>query len=169
MKEAAIGAIFSKDRQKVLLIKRRDVPVWVLPGGGIEKDESPENTCIREVLEESGFQIRIEKKVGEYTPKNSLTTFTHLFRGEVVSGKAQLSNETQEVRFFPLDKLPKLLPPPHDEWITEAALSQDSLIKRELTNITYGLLLKKFFSHPLLVLRFLLSKLGFFQTDKKSS
>lgn len=42
------------NHQKLLLVKRRDVPVWVFPGGGIEKGETPERAVVREVFEESG-------------------------------------------------------------------------------------------------------------------
>ena len=34
------GQSYSEDRKEILLIKRRDVPVWVLPGGGIDSGES---------------------------------------------------------------------------------------------------------------------------------
>jgi len=59
---SVIAVVFTKNRQEVLLIKRRDVPVWVLPGGGIEKDETALGAIIREVKEESGFEVKIVKK-----------------------------------------------------------------------------------------------------------
>ena len=27
---------FDKDKRKIVLVKRRDIPIWVIPGGGIE-------------------------------------------------------------------------------------------------------------------------------------
>ena len=59
---SVIGCTFSKDRKKVLLIKRRDVPVWTLPGGGTEDNETIEEAITRELLEETGFQTKIRKK-----------------------------------------------------------------------------------------------------------
>ena len=65
-----IGVIFSPDRNEVLLVERDDFPVWVLPGGGVEISESLENAIIREILEETGFTVKIERLVGLYLPAN---------------------------------------------------------------------------------------------------
>jgi 8-oxo-dGTP pyrophosphatase MutT (NUDIX family) len=55
--QSVIACIFSENKKKVLLTKRKDVPVWVLPGGGIEDNETIENAIIREVKEETGFDV----------------------------------------------------------------------------------------------------------------
>ena len=155
--QSVAGAIFSSDKNSVLLIRRRDVPVWVLPGGGIEKDETPETAIVREILEETGFHVKAELR-GSYIPVNRLAKPTLLFRCEIIKGKATLSSETSGVRFFPLLSLPQM-PIPYPEWI-EDANSEGPIIKKTLHNITYLALFKYFLLHPLLVLRFLLSRLG---------
>jgi len=158
--ETVIAAIFSSDRKEILLVKRRDVPVWVLPGGGIDSEETIPNACIREAREETGFQVNILKKVGEYTPICKLARFTHLYECTVTGGTTKLSDECKEVAFFPLTDLPKEIPPPHDEWILEAHKNEEKLIQRRLTSVNYLNLLKNFFLHPILVIRFILSKIG---------
>ena len=45
--ESIAAAVFSSDLQSILLIQRRDVPVWVLPGGGIEPNETAEEAIVR--------------------------------------------------------------------------------------------------------------------------
>ncbi len=53
-------------QQHVLLVKR-DIPaLWELPGGGMQDDETPEETVVREVQEETGLQVRIETLLGWY-------------------------------------------------------------------------------------------------------
>jgi 8-oxo-dGTP diphosphatase len=162
MSESVITVCFSKDRTKVLLVKRRDVPVWVLPGGGSEIDEPLENTATRETFEESGYKVKVSKKVGEYTPINKLTRFTHLFECEILSGKPTISNETKEVKFFDVKNLPKYLPPPYGQWIEDAHLNKKEMITKELSNITYLLFVRYLLTYPILVFRFVLSRMGIY-------
>ena len=46
----SVGLIFTNDYKQILLVKRRDVPVWDLPCGGMNEEESPEECVIREVF-----------------------------------------------------------------------------------------------------------------------
>ena len=160
--KSVIGVIFSKNRKKILLTKRRDVPVWVLPGGGLEKNEKEKQAIEREVFEETGFIVKTIRKVGIYTPINRLTRKTHLFECLIESGKAKISDETKEVKFFPVDKLPKLLPPPYDEWIIDAHLNKEKVLNKKLKSVTYYKLFKNLILHPILVIRFLLSRIGIY-------
>lgn len=110
MKSVA-GVIFSEDRNSVLLIQRRDVPVWVLPGGGIEPGEPPEEAILREMEEETGFTVINPRLVGTYEPINRLAKLTNLYECTIVAGKASIGSETKNIQFFPLSELPKLIPP----------------------------------------------------------
>lgn len=161
-KKSVIGVVFSKDRSEILLTKRRDVPVWVLPGGGVEKNEDEKKAIKREIFEETGFNVQITRKVGIYTPINKLTKKTHLYECSINSGKAKISNETKEIKFFSVTNLPKLMPPPYDEWIQDAHKNNKIIIKKKLSNITYKKLFINFILHPTLVIRFLLSRIGIY-------
>ena len=70
--------------------------------------------------------------------------------------------ETKEIKFFSISNLPKLLPPPYDEWIQDAHKNNKKIIKKKLSNITYKNLLINFILHPTLVIRFLLSRIGIY-------
>lgn len=157
--ESVAGVVFSADRSSVLLIQRRDVPVWVLPGGGIEPGESPEEAVLREILEETGFEVATPRLVGTYIPINRLAKLTNLYECIFVSGQATTGAETRNVRFFPLDRLPKLLPPPYPQWIGDAVPITPPF-KKNLDSVTYFTLFKNFLTHPLLVIRFILARLG---------
>ena len=162
--ESVNGIVFSDDRQSILLIKRRDVPVWVLPGGGIDPGESPEAAATREVEEETGYKVQISRKVGEYTPKCRLAHFTHLYECTILSGKPTLSDESQGVQFFPLKTLP-LLPPPYPDWIEDAASCHSQVLKKIITSVNYPALIKNLILHPILVSRFILTKIGIIIND----
>ena len=58
--------VFSEDKKSILLIKRRDVPVYVLPGGGKEDNESIETAAVRNnVYKQTKYCIEIMKKAIE--------------------------------------------------------------------------------------------------------
>lgn len=157
--QSVAGIVFSPDRTQVLLIQRRDVPVWVLPGGGIDPGENAEDAVEREILEETGFTVKRERLVGVYEPINRLAKQTELYECAIVSGSAETTAETRQVRFFPLSRLPKMMPPPYPEWIEDGTRIGPPLFKK-LCGVTYPVLLKNLFLHPLLVVRFLLARLG---------
>ena len=159
-KQAVFGIIFTPDRKKVLLIKRRDIPVWVLPGGGIEKDESPEAAAVREILEETGLQVKIIRKVAEYLPVNAFTQLSLLFECEAVSGDLVLSSETKDIAYFPIDDLPKLLSPPYPGWIQDTLQNHPDILKKKIEGVSYFVFIKLLILHPILVLRYLLMRLG---------
>ncbi len=163
--ESVNGVIFSKDRKEILLTKRRDVPVWVLPGGGIDANETPEEAVLREMEEETGYQVSIKRKVAEYTPLNKLARFTHLFECVITNGAPTLTSETQGVDFFPLNNLPPT-PPPYPGWIADAAADSPSLLQKPISSVTYANLFKHLLRHPILVCRFLLARFGLHINDK---
>src|SRR3989339_496231 len=100
--DGSFGIIFSDKRNKVLLVKRRDIPIWVLPGGGIEKDETPEQATIREVFEETGYAVEIAKQVGRYKHPKKMKT-TYIYECSIRSGDKTLSNESKAIEEFEVD------------------------------------------------------------------
>jgi 8-oxo-dGTP pyrophosphatase MutT (NUDIX family) len=157
--ESVAGIIFSNNRTEVLLIQRRDVPVWVLPGGGIESGESPEEAVLREMEEETGYKVINPRLVGTYTPINKLAKITNLYECTIASGEPSIGDETRNIQFFPLNNLPKLIPPPYPLWIADATPLNPPIIK-PLNQVTYTALFKYLITHPILVIRFILARLG---------
>ena len=110
---------------KILLIKRRDFPLWDLPGGRVESDESPEHAAVREAWEESGFEIEIERFTGTYH-NTELDDFQFIYQGKIVGGSSlESGDETAAIDFFPVDKLP-LLMVPHRKMQIKKALTDSS-------------------------------------------
>jgi len=165
-KRAVIGLILNEKRDEVLLIKRRDVPIWVLPGGGVESWETPEEAVLREVEEETGLQIKIKRLVALYSPINRLACDTYLFECHEVAGQLTAGEETLQTGFFSLESLPEPFFFLHQEWIEDAKKNLPHIIKRPLTDVTYVKLFKYFCRHPLQVLRILFSRLGYPMNSK---
>jgi len=157
--QSVAAIVFSTDKSKLLLVKRRDVPVWALPGGGIDEKEKPEDAAIREVLEETGLIAGISRHVAIYTPVSSLAKITYVYECHSLDGTLQTSDETREVVFFPLDQLPKSFFFIHRDWL-EDALKNAPLIQKPLSQVTYVNLALHFLRHPILVTRAILARLG---------
>lgn len=155
---AAIGIVLNASRTHVLLIKRKDIPIWTLPGGGIEEGEIAEEAVKREVWEETGFEIAIERQCAEYTPVNRWSALTSVFLCQIVQGQATLSDETLDVQFHSLQQLPSSFFSIHQEWLQEA-LTHTGLVQKPLSNTSYQFILKYALRHPKQVLLYLCSRL----------
>lgn len=160
MKEAAIGVIFNEGQDRILLIKRYDIPIWVLPGGGIEEGEQPEEAVVREIREETGVEVALIRKVAEYSAKNRLGSSVHLFQLTVTANSPATSVEAKEVGFYPINQLPSPFFSLHEKWIQDALKEEPQIIKAPL-DITYTSALVYGLRHPWLAIRWLLVRMGF--------
>ncbi len=155
----ATAVIFNKAKNKILLAKRRDLPVWVTPGGMIEDGELPEQAVLREVFEETGVKAKIVRKVAEYFKKNSQKKI-YLFECKIISGKPSPQLESKEVRFWDYKKLPELIDPRVHIYLRDSLLAKKTLIKRNLPSIKSFLDKKFIIKHPFIAFRYKLMKLG---------
>lgn len=103
-KNGSFLVLFKDDsRKEVFMIYRTDYPVWVLTGGGIEVGETPEKAAIRETVEETGFETKVVRLVGEYRyPEKNIC----VFEGRYVSGSYKPEFEGNIGKWFLVDHLP---------------------------------------------------------------
>ena len=59
-------AILWRDGKVLMTHQQNPIPEFQLPGGGIEKGEHPIPALHREVIEETGWTMRIERRLGAY-------------------------------------------------------------------------------------------------------
>lgn len=91
-------------------------PSW----GGVEQDETPWDAAIREVREETGLEVTVEKLVGIYSkPRRNLVTLC--FECIVSGGSLKVSDEADEHRYFAVENLPRRLSPNQREYIRDWA------------------------------------------------
>lgn len=155
--DGVTGIIFD-DNNQVLLQKRRDVPVWSLPGGGIDKNEALERAVVREIEEETGLKSKVVRRIAEYTFKSGKKNY--FFECKQIGGNLQVSNESSNVDFFSTEKLPKPYDPLVPELINDALKNQKSLIKRQLKTLTLKNAVYYFLTNPKIVLKYISKILG---------
>jgi hypothetical protein len=81
----AVSAVVVDDAGRLLLHCRQDNGLWVLPGGGLEVGESVGEAVVREVAEETGYQVEPMYVVGSTPTRNisSRTTMARFVRSSV--------------------------------------------------------------------------------------
>ena len=115
--QVAAGGVVFNTEGGILLQRRADNGWWGLPCGHIDVGESVQSAAIREIWEETGIHTRIRRLVGIYSdprhnvigayPDGSLIHFViAIFECEYESGELQVSEESTDVRYFPVDRLP---------------------------------------------------------------
>ncbi|MBS3750581.1 MAG: NUDIX domain-containing protein [Anaerolineales bacterium] len=95
---------------QILMVMREDFPIWTLPGGTLEPNESFGQTAIRETFEETGIEIKIIDLVGVYSRPHWREGGSHeiLFSATPVKGSMiPQPGETVDVRYFDLENLPE--------------------------------------------------------------
>lgn len=104
-----VKVMIFNDAGEILLIRNSYGPthLYVLPGGGIGRGETPEAAAAREVMEEVGLEVRGLAFASEhFNAAEGKRDTIHLFRARA-EGEPRIDNlEVAEARFFPLDGLP---------------------------------------------------------------
>lgn len=118
--------VFVLDEEcRLLLVKsdyKRQGPknmIWVIPGGGIEPGEYSRDAAIREVKEETGLNVSIDRLLWVVEEKDNRgeLTYCHYFLASVTSGQLctgydpELDKDNQviiDVQFFSREEMMKL-------------------------------------------------------------
>lgn len=98
---------------KILMMKRAISPCkgyWELPGGHVDYGEKVEEAVKREIKEELGISASIKKLFGVYSnpdrdPRYHIVSVVYFLEKE--RGEIQLSRESSEFKYFPLQTLPE--------------------------------------------------------------
>ncbi len=116
---SAAGIVLDATGKRVLLIHRRDNGRWEPPGGVLELGETIEDAVIREVEEETGARIEVERLAGVY--KNMCRGIVALvFRCRLLSEPALQTDEARAVAWQDIADVPNLMRPAYATRVLDA-------------------------------------------------
>jgi ADP-ribose pyrophosphatase YjhB (NUDIX family) len=114
----SVAALCRDESHHILLVRQKDSGKWSAPGGAIEPGESPESAAVREVYEETGLIIaidRLQTAVGGpdyrtvYANGDQLSYVALIYNASVVGGEPTPDDEeTTEIGWFDIEELDEL-------------------------------------------------------------
>ncbi len=126
----SVAAIVRDGAGRILLQRRSDNGRWGLPGGSVEIGESISQAILREVHEETGLTVEVERLIGVYSdPTLQVVRYQNgdvvhyistLLACRILGGSLQICEETLDLRFFDPAGLPEDLLPMHRIRIADA-------------------------------------------------
>ncbi len=106
----SVAGIVVGDDGRVLVVQRRDNGHWEPPGGVLELAETFDEGVRREVAEETGVQVEVERLTGVY--KNVKRGIVALvFRCRPAAGEATATDESRRVAWFTPDDVRRHMAP----------------------------------------------------------
>ncbi len=123
----------------LLLQRREDNGHWAMPGGRLDAGEDLQTCVVREVLEESGLQVRVARLIGLYSnprefmlaqyPDGIVQMVNACFECVIIGGELTISTESTDIGFFDLDALPEPLLLTHKIRIADAEKGGEAIVR----------------------------------------
>lgn len=108
-----IRAVVFRDN-KILMVRENTDGDWALPGGWGDIGLTPSEVAIKEVKEESGFEVKAIKLLGVLDkkchphPPSLYHVYKIFIQCEIIGGRPIKGLETSEVEFYAENELPTL-------------------------------------------------------------
>ncbi|KAA1012753.1 NUDIX hydrolase [Pseudonocardia sp. EV170527-09] len=115
----SVAGIVVRDDGRILVIQRRDNSHWEPPGGVLELGETFEQGVRREVIEETGIAVEVERLTGAY--KNLPRGIVALvFRCRPTGGEPTTTDESRRVDWLTPDQVREHMDPAYAVRVLDA-------------------------------------------------
>lgn len=102
------------EKREILMAKESIDGKWTIPGGWADIGDTPSEAVIKEIKEETGFDVEIVRLLAIYDkrchphPPETFYIYKLMFLCEISGGELCYGFDMQGADFFPLDQLPEL-------------------------------------------------------------
>jgi 8-oxo-dGTP diphosphatase len=119
----SVAGVVVDEAGRVLVIQRRDNARWEAPGGILERDETFEEGVAREVAEETGMTVEVDRLTGVY--KNMARGIVALvYRCHPIAGSAHATSESVAVEWISPDEVAARLIPAYAVRVLDALAAE---------------------------------------------
>lgn len=115
----SVAGVVVDDLDRVLIIQRRDNGRWEPPGGVLELDEAPLDGVVREVMEETGVKVAVERLTGVYKNINRAVVAL-VFRCSPIEGTAAARAESKKSLWVSREEVKRKMLPAYSIRIEDA-------------------------------------------------
>lgn len=108
----ARAAVFDAQGRLLMVREAADNDLWTLPGGWVDVNLTPRENAVKEVREESGYNVAVTKRAAVWDrtrqghPSGVFSCTKMIFLCRLVGGSPVTSLETSEVGWFDADSVP---------------------------------------------------------------
>jgi 8-oxo-dGTP diphosphatase len=123
---------FVRDMAGRVLLVRVAARGWEMPGGQVEEDEDLVAALKREIEEESGCRVNVDRLIGVYSKLTHPVMALHLFACKHVGGEARAREEAvPEAGWFSAEEARRLVThPPSAQRLADALSPVDGVVYR---------------------------------------
>jgi 8-oxo-dGTP diphosphatase len=130
----SVAGIVVRDDGHILVVQRRDNQHWEPPGGVLELEETVEAGVRREVLEETGVDIQVERLSGVY--KNMPRGIVALvFRCRPLSVAMNSTAEADQVGWLTVEEITEQMDPAYAVRVSDALTDEPVTRVHDGTNL----------------------------------
>jgi 8-oxo-dGTP diphosphatase len=98
---AAAGALIFDEAGRILLVEPTYKPNWDIPGGMVERGETPSEACRREIEEELGLRREPGRLlVADWAPHRGDDRILFVFEGGTLSDTDEIRLQVEELRSY---------------------------------------------------------------------
>lgn len=102
------GCVIRREDGKYLLVQEKQPKVyglWNLPAGHVDRGEAIEDAAVREVKEETGYDVELGEKIGIYYD-NVESPVRHAFIANIIGGVLKVQpDEILDANWFSFDEI----------------------------------------------------------------